>query len=332
MNELTINIPLVSLIIPVYNVAEYISETLNSVLMQSFTNYEVIIVDDGSTDKTGEICDLFSKLDNRFVVIHQKNNGVSAARNIGVKKARGFFIGFADGDDILDRDYLKTLVDNIQSTNSDISVVNSYRFRNTYKRQCNKPNKIQIIDNESIINSVMYGRKLDVGPWGFITTKQVIQDHLFPEGMEYEDLYIMPSVYFACKRAVVSDAALYGYRQRSGSAMGSAKISQKRIDDYYKAIVHLKESFETGNEPIRPAVAARLCLESLRLLSILPFASGETAAKDELRLRTELIIHDTFRMCLADRECPTGLKIKVIIMKYCRAVVVILRRCKSILI
>ena len=108
----------ISVIIPVYNVEDYLSKCLQSVINQTYTNLEIILVDDGSTDNSGEICDEFSENDNRIKVIHQKNTGVSQARKIGIDVADGKYIGFVDADDWIEPDMYETLINKMK--NSDI--------------------------------------------------------------------------------------------------------------------------------------------------------------------------------------------------------------------
>ena len=116
--------PLISFIIPVYNVEKYLAQCIESVLVQSHDNIEIILVDDGSTDKSGEICDNFSKTDNRVRVIHQENRGASAARNAGLGIAKGNYIAFIDSDDYVSPSMAEKLLDAISKTDSDLAMCN----------------------------------------------------------------------------------------------------------------------------------------------------------------------------------------------------------------
>ena len=103
------NIPQISVIVPVYNVEKYLSRCIESILSQTFTDFELLLIDDGSTDRSGEICDEYAKKDTRIRVFHTKNRGVSAARNLGLDNAKGEWISFVDSDDWVEDDYLRTL-------------------------------------------------------------------------------------------------------------------------------------------------------------------------------------------------------------------------------
>lgn len=115
------NSPELSVIIPVYNVEQYLGECLDSIMAQTFRNFECILVDDGSTDRSGKICDEYAQKDSRFIVLHTANGGLSAARNTGIAAAKGEYLGFVDSDDYIDPRMLSTLVANIKESGADIS-------------------------------------------------------------------------------------------------------------------------------------------------------------------------------------------------------------------
>ena len=114
----------ISIIVPIYNTKKYIDRVVNCLINQTYHNLEIILVDDGSTDGSSMLCDKYKKKDNRIKVIHQKNSGVSVARNVGLKHATGEYIGFVDSDDYISLNMYETLYNNLINTNSDISVCN----------------------------------------------------------------------------------------------------------------------------------------------------------------------------------------------------------------
>lgn len=121
--------PIVSVVVPVYNVEKYLCRCIDSILNQTFTDFELILADDGSTDSCGAICDAYAAKDSRVKVIHRKNGGVSAARNTGLDAAEGEYIAFVDSDDYIDRDFLQVLVSAMEEVNADV-VVSNYRKEN----------------------------------------------------------------------------------------------------------------------------------------------------------------------------------------------------------
>ena len=125
----------ISIIIPVYNVENYIERCIDSLISQSYINLEIILVDDGSTDKSGEICDRYAVVDNRIKVIHIKNSGRGEARNIGLSQANGQYIGFVDSDDWVEKDLYKYLIENIEETKADISICAYYECLDDIKNK-----------------------------------------------------------------------------------------------------------------------------------------------------------------------------------------------------
>ena len=118
---------MISIIVPVYNVDKYIERCIQSIINQTYKNLEIILIDDGSTDKSGAICDKYSKIDNRINVIHKKNGGLSEARNVGLDIARGDYIGFVDSDDYIHPQMYELLYKNLIGTSADISIIKHIR-------------------------------------------------------------------------------------------------------------------------------------------------------------------------------------------------------------
>ena len=129
--------PLISIIIPVYKVEKYLEKCIKSVLDQTYKNLQIILVDDGSPDNCGNICDNYAKIDNRIEVIHKENGGLSDARNVGLKKARGKYIGFVDSDDYVSNEMFENMYNTLVNNNADVSICNFYT----------------VIDNKNIIKN-----------------------------------------------------------------------------------------------------------------------------------------------------------------------------------
>ncbi len=119
---------LISIIIPVYNVERYLRECIDSIIAQTYKNLEIILVDDGSSDKSGEICDEYSKKDSRIKVIHKKNGGLSDARNVALDIAKGDYIGFIDSDDYIEKDMFQILYNLAEEYNAEISSISFYKM------------------------------------------------------------------------------------------------------------------------------------------------------------------------------------------------------------
>ena len=217
--------PKFSIIIPVYNVAPYLRECLDSVLAQTFTDWEAICVDDGSTDGSGTILDEYVARDGRFRVIHQKNAGVSAARNVGIRKATGEYLTFLDGDDAYDKALLMYANKVLYETEADL-----LRNRCVYYRS----GDVLPLSRENSEYQVFDGRE-SVDHWGwdtftkegwswlnFIRRKILLTNNLFPAAMKYcEDNIFMLKVLPVVRRAVQSEFDGYYYRAREDSVCGS---------------------------------------------------------------------------------------------------------------
>ena len=215
---------LISVIIPVYKTANYLPRCLDSVLSQTYTNLEIILVDDGSPDNSGNICDEYAKRDNRIVVIHQMNQGVSAARNAGLKIAKGDYIGFIDSDDYIHTNMYQKLYELIKETNADLA---QCRYQERFPDDIKEPYKY-IISNKIISNRIESIKLLFTGPITFtgvnkLYSKKVVEKIYFPTNTGMcEDLVF---VYLTLKKTKIianTNEIYYDYcmdRQDSASKL-----------------------------------------------------------------------------------------------------------------
>ena len=213
--------PLVSVIIPVYNVEKYIFECLDSVLAQDYENLEVVVVDDGSTDGTGEICDEFSLLNKRVKVFHQKNGGPgpSSARNLGLLKARGEFVTFVDSDDFVKRNYVSKMV---QAMKPDVDIVIS-GYNNIV------PEKKVLSGKEATEKLLISQENLEIVVWGKLYRKNVLEGILYPVGEKYEDSLTAYKVLVRVRKVSYLAESLYEYRERKGSIMNEAELLERLV-------------------------------------------------------------------------------------------------------
>lgn len=231
MNTVTIH-PTISIIIPVYNSEKYLRRCLDSVLAQTYKDFECILVDDGSTDDSGKICDDYAILDNRFKVFHKKNGGVSSARNLGIGKATGRWLFFMDADDELINICLMTLISSSQNVQMVIGVMNCiYTSDGPHKKQKIKYKK-EIVDPQSYLHLIIngrYGNLMTVFPKLF-KRSIVITDKLnFAEDIFYAEDQLFLAKYI-CSSSVKqiyfnNTEYLYKYYIRGNSAMGKFETS-----------------------------------------------------------------------------------------------------------
>ena len=179
----------VSVIIPVYKVEKYLEKCIDSVINQSYSNLEIILVDDGSPDNCGKICDKYAKKDNRIRVIHKTNGGLSDARNNGIKIATGNYIAFIDSDDYVTEDYIEYLLKLIIDNNSDISIVMPYEVDENYiVKKIFKREKIYNYNSNDALKTMLYQKKFETSAWGKLFKKNVVNGIYFPTGKIYEDI------------------------------------------------------------------------------------------------------------------------------------------------
>ena len=213
----------ISVIIPVYNVENYLKQCLESVINQTYKNLEIILIDDGSTDKSGNICEEYKQKDERIKLIHKTNGGLSDARNVGLLNATGEYISFVDSDDFIDLDMYKILYDNIIKFKSDIvwCDYNIYLKGNIQKHKLFSEQKNYII-NDVFIKDLFNKYHLEAFVWNRLYRKDIFKDIRFPYKRRCEDGYLVIAILSNAKKITVIPDALYFYRQR-GDSLSSKK-------------------------------------------------------------------------------------------------------------
>lgn len=252
MNEIA---PIISVIVPVYNVEIYLNRCIDSIIKQTLTNIEIILVDDGSTDNSGKICDEFLQKDSRISVIHKKNGGLSSARNAGLNIAKGKYIGFVDSDDWIDKYYYEKLYNIAKKSKSDIV---SCKFNKSSKYKENSYIKINENDftiedgkkfREIYLSSAMKGGSSWVPVWSKIYKRKIINDIRFEEGMIYEDIMFNWRVLNE-KNVMISLMSYKGYYYYNNpNSITKEKFSDKMYD-LYDVIDYVRKKTIDGNYKI----------------------------------------------------------------------------------
>lgn len=208
--------PEISIVVPVYNVERYLSECLDSIRDQTFKNWECILVDDGSPDGSGEICDRYAASDSRFRVIHRENGGLSAARNTGLKACRGRYIGFVDSDDSVKENMFERLLCLIKEWDADVAEVSFISRFTTWSSDKHLVSTVEVLDRGHVALELLYSRKIPSYVWNKLFKREVITVD-FPEGQVFEDVYVMSRWIDNIHKMVISPEPLYLYRKRGGS-------------------------------------------------------------------------------------------------------------------
>ncbi|WP_455794815.1 glycosyltransferase [Clostridium butyricum] len=210
---------LISIIVPVYNIEKYISVCVESILNQTIKNIEIILVDDGSSDSSGNICDRYSMLDNRIKVIHQKNKGLSGARNSGIDIAQGKYIGFVDGDDFIYPDMFECLYNLLEKNNADCACC-GYDYFDEIKnkvRKINRNNKIYYMNDVEAIENVFFSQYYEFYAWNKLWKTNKFNKIRYPEGRIFEDISTTYELFKQCKNVIYIQSSKYVYRVRTGS-------------------------------------------------------------------------------------------------------------------
>ena len=236
---------MISVIIPIYNVEEYLEECLESIQHQTYTDIEVILVNDGSTDNSKEICERYCRQDNRFKLINQENQGLSEARNVGVRVSMGEYIFFVDSDDVIKTDILETLLP-LMTEDVDIVGCNHSSQKEDLTLQTNPNIVFQGNSSEALSNCLTYGPVKHFA-WAKLYRRNIVEVVPFLKGLLYEDVYTGVANLKFIRNIVIIDTIGYYYRIRPNSIVRQ-KYSKKNLD-IFKVCDSLLEEF-SNNEAL----------------------------------------------------------------------------------
>lgn len=254
----------VSIIVPVYKVEKYISSCIESIINQTYKKFELLLIDDGSPDNCGKICDEYAKRDMRIKVYHKANGGLSDARNYGINHAQGNYLVFVDSDDFVASIYLETLVSLIKEFNADVACVDSIL---TKKRNISSQKSItEVRKCVSGIDAIeICFRRIGFGTsaCGKIYKKELFIDIRFPEGKLYEDSQTIPYIFAKCTYVAYSNLKLYVYYMRAES------ITHSEIDDYHMKFfddfISVIKYIDKNYPELHDAAVCRYCCDSFSI-------------------------------------------------------------------
>jgi len=224
--------PLISVIIPVYKVEPYLRKCLDSVLAQTYANLQIILVDDGSPDNCGKICDEYAGKDKRIEVIHKENGGLSDARNAGLGIMKGEYVAFVDSDDWVLPKYIEDMYENLKKYNSDLAISGIayfYEHNKEYKYPYNMKTREGVWNREQAINKLMYQNEFLPSAYVKLYKVKLFETIKYPKGMYWEDLATAYRLFFACDKISYLDDKNYFYVQRRGSILHKPSI--KKMND-----------------------------------------------------------------------------------------------------
>lgn len=234
----------ISVIVPIYNTAIYLKECLDSLLAQTFHNFEAILVDDGSTDNSFEIANEYVQKDSRFKIFQQENQGVFSARNTGLKHAVGKWITFLDSDDCFSPYFLEKTLKLAEATLSKIAISAHSTFSENLKPTSPKHQKFHsyILNGKEALQNALYQKNMpDYSAWNKLYSAEIWQNTSFKPYKFAEDLATIPEIFLKCNRVAVTTEPLYFYRKRKDSLLSSSYNEDKALllkiaEDLYKIV------------------------------------------------------------------------------------------------
>lgn len=239
--------PKISLIIPVYNSELYLKETLDSVINQTFKDFEVIAINDGSTDSSLKILKEYEGKIKNFTIINQENQGVGKTKNIGIKSAKCEYISFLDSDDFISNDYLEELYKLIKNNDADISCCN-FKIYSENRLNFDMPfaNKSCVYKKEEALKKLILDVSIHHFSWGKLYKRSIFtENNIEFYNMYFEDVATCPKVFFFANKIAITDKALYYYRRHRASILSSMNSSQ--VNDLAVSVGILRTFLENQN-------------------------------------------------------------------------------------
>jgi glycosyltransferase involved in cell wall biosynthesis len=259
-----VNNPLISIIVPVYNISGYLDRCVNSIINQSYENLEIILVDDGSTDDSGPICDACKDKDERIRVIHKVNGGLSSARNAGLDVMKGEYVGFVDGDDFIDKYMYETLFKAIIDNDADVVQTGFHHTEVSGNISDTVTFKEAIYENHDDMFDARFNKNnINVGVWIKLYKSKIFRNIRFLEGCVYEDYAIMPSILNECRKFVVIGGAFYNYVQTPGS-ISRGKVNLNIIKSRLEMPLYFLECIEKINKKFIRYAYLYICESSIK--------------------------------------------------------------------
>lgn len=275
--------PLISVIVPAYNGEKYVERCVSALLGQTYQNLEIVLVDDGSADKTFELCKRLEQQSDQVKAYTKKNGGAASARNFGLGKSRGEYIAYMDVDDMVFEDYIQYLYRLLQKYDADVAMCDCYKMGAEEKLPRHFPEgEIHLMNQAEAVESLFYRKGVTGYPVLKLWKKEIIQDGLFPEDMLYgEDFIFVYEMLKRCNRVVYGEKVTYIYYQNSGSVNRNVN---------YMQLVHSWDIFSRrvmGDITARYPSLENAAIAKNYILAI-DFFNRTDKKNDEMKLRSQL--------------------------------------------
>ena len=237
---------MISVIVPVYKVEPYLRKSVESILNQTYSDLEILLIDDGSPDRCGEICDEYEKKDSRVRVFHTENRGVAAARNLGLREAKGDLIGFVDPDDWIEPEMYEILLNTLNNAGADISVCGVWNEYPSFTNEKKRFEDTVYTGKKAII--ALLDENINGQVWNKLYRRELLRNLLFPGGKTYEDIEFMDQVMIKMGKVATTSSMGYHYRHRNEGI--TQEYSAKILLDYAEAFLNRSSSYQAFNQEL----------------------------------------------------------------------------------
>lgn len=299
--------PLVSIIVPVYQVERYLDRCVKSIVAQTYRNLEVILVDDGSPDRCGEMCDRYAEKYANIQVIHQENQGLSVARNHAVPVSKGEYITFVDSDDYITPDYVEYLVRLAQTYHADVSAGGFvYQYENRPQATPRDETKAGFCATEEALSQMNYGKDFSVFAWGKLYKRKLVEAHPYPAGKLYEDVATTYKIVGDSSGIAYGNKQIYYWLQRAGSTTRGG-FSEKQLDGL-EAVERQLDYIAQNFAAALPAAKYRHTAKAVELMSVC-FASGGDKKVFQI-LKTHMDQYS--KEVLKDKAAKKSMKLRIV--------------------
>ena len=269
--------PLITVIVPVYKVEPYLQKCVDSIINQTYTNLEMILIDDGSPDRCPTICDEYAQKDNRIKVIHQDNSGLAQVRNVGIDNAQGEYITFIDSDDFVVPNYVELLYKGLDKFNAEMSIASLCIYRDVAKfEKSTEPDDFFEISKEKCIEQYTSIKTNPfISAWNKLYKRELFSSIRYPNGKLYEDAFTTYKLIDKAKKIVFTPSKLYFYRINPQSILG-----QSFNEKHYEMVEAFRSGFEFFNQK-RDYEAASMFVPPLLMRCIYCWWGAKTILKDK---------------------------------------------------
>lgn len=301
---------LISIIVPVYNSSNFLRRCVSCIFNQTYKNWELILIDDGSTDGSAVICDEYTKEDERVKVIHQQNLGASFARKRGIDVAKGEYLTFLDSDDIVEEDYLERLYNAMKQYGTKIAACDQIKHQEGTDVIVDKSGEVMLLDNQAIHN-----RFFKYQFWGFggeIYHRSVFDDIYFPQYTINEDYVVMAQLFDRYKQMAYVPMGLYHYMTH-GESLSHQKLSRRMFDEYYNKL-WVRDFYAQCNPKYLKNAEAQLTETCIKLIRTVKHEDVE-GEYNEIGTEMQHYVKGHIVSILFNPHLKNGLKLQA--LKYC---------------